>query len=214
MNTQLKLKFYYEHVLGIHYHETNHALYHAMTDDIVQKFVDPLNLPKDAVIYDLDPGPGNFLKYMKDQGYTAVTGITLDREDANNLLKQGYSISFADTNFLANPDESVDMIFARHTLSQSPFPYISLLEYNRVLKPNGYLYIDVPTPNSALKHESNRNQFSIMDREMWLNLLQRTGFDVQWYDYRVPMKYLDGSGEFEEHCYVFICRRRRPVDIK
>ena len=200
--------------MGTHYHETNQTLYHSMTDDIAKKFIDPLNLAKDAVIYDLEPGPGNFLKHMRDQGYTNVTGITLDRTDASNLMTEGHSVSFSDINFLANPDESVDMIFARHTLSQSPFPYISLLEYNRALKPNGVLFVDVPTPNSELKHESNRNQFSVMDREMWLSLLKRTGFDIQWYDYRVPMKYLDGTGTFEEHCYVFICRRRRPVDIK
>jgi len=106
------------------------------------------------------------------------------------------------------------MLFCRHSLEHSPFPFISLLEYNRVLKQKGYLYIEVPAPDGARKHESNRNHYSIMGRSMWLSLLQRSGFDVNWYDYEFPVRF-DETGEIvKEQYYIFVCTRRRPVDVK
>jgi SAM-dependent methyltransferase len=117
-------------------------------------------------------------------------------------------------NFLSDADESVDLLFCRHSLEHSPFPYITLIEYNRVLKPCGVLYVEVPAPDCELAHERNRNHFSIMGRQMWLSLLERTGFDVEWHEYEFPVNFADDRGTVQERYYIFVCRRRRPMDIK
>jgi SAM-dependent methyltransferase len=104
------------------------------------------------------------------------------------------------------------MLFCRHSLEHSPFPYITLLEYNRVLRPNGYLYIEVPAPDGDRPHEENRNHYSILGRSMWLSLLKRSGFDVTWYNYEFPMM-LEGQ-QLTEKYYIFVCQRKRPVDVK
>jgi hypothetical protein len=83
-----------------------------------------------------------------------------------------------------------------------------------VLKPNGLLYIEVPSPDSDRTHETNKNHFSILGKTMWLSLLQRTGFTVTWYDFEFPLNFDDGSDSVTERYYVFVCRRRMPVDIK
>jgi len=214
MNTQLKLKFYYDHVLGTVYHEGESHFHKSVTKDVISRFVDPKNIAKDAKILDLGCGPGYFLDEMRDRGYTNLEGVTLSIEDANGCISKGHRVRRSDMNFLEDRDESVDMLFCRHSLEHSPFPYITLLEYNRILKPGGFLYIEVPSPDCDQPHQDNKNHYSILDRKMWLALLQRTGFDIQWYDYEFPVEFLDERGKVQERYYIFLCHRRRPVDIK
>jgi SAM-dependent methyltransferase len=212
MNTNLKLKFYYEHVLGQVYAEGHSPFHKDITADVVTRFVDPLNLPKHAEIIDLGCGPGYFLDQMTARGYSNVTGLTLSADDIDICAAAGHQVVRSDMNFLSNRDESVDMLFCRHSLEHSPFPYITLLEYNRVLRPNGYLYIEVPAPDGERPHEENRNHYSILGRSMWLSLLKRSGFDVTWYNYEFPMM-LEGQ-QLTEKYYIFVCQRKRPVDVK
>jgi SAM-dependent methyltransferase len=212
MNTNLKLKFYYEHVLGQVYAEGESPFHRDITQDVVTRFIDPLNLPKHAEILDLGCGPGYFLDAMKQRDFTNVTGVTLSTDDIDTANKKQHRVVRSDMNFLSNRDESVDMLFCRHSLEHSPFPYITLLEYNRVLRPNGYLYIEVPAPDGERPHEENRNHYSILGRSMWLSLLKRSGFDVTWYDYEFPI--MMESQRITEKYYVFVCQRKRPVDVK
>jgi SAM-dependent methyltransferase len=214
MNIPLKLKFYYDFVLGQVYDEGHSPFHKSITADVVTRFIDPLNLPKTANIIDLGSGAGYFLDEMKSREYTAVRGITMSREDADLARQNGHTVAQGDMNFLSDRDESVDLLFSRHSLEHSPFPYITLLEYNRVLKNAAYLYIEVPAPNCEGRHEENKNHYSVLDRTMWLQLLQRTGFDIQWFDYTFPIDFTDGRGRIEEHYYIFVCQRRRSVDVK
>lgn len=212
MNAQLKLKFYYDHILSQVYAEGESPYHKDVTYDVVERFVKPLDLPKNSYILDLGCGPGYFLDNMKELGYTNVHGLTMSTEDVETNLAKGNQVRRADMNFLADRDETVDMLFCRHSLEHSPFPYISLLEYNRVLKPKGYLYIEVPQPDCDRQHEENRNHYSILGRSMWLQLLSRSGFDVNWYEYELPVVFEDQ--QYMEKYYIFVCQRKRPVDVK
>ena len=214
MNTQLKLKFYYEHVLGQVYSEGESPYHKTITEDVVARFIDPLNIPKTAAILDLGCGSGYFLDEMQKRGYTNVAGVTMGTDDIELCTARGHKVRKGDINFLPDPDESIDMLFCRHSLEHSPFPYITLLEYNRVLKQLGTLYIEVPAPDNERTHEDNKNHYSILGRTMWLNLLKRAGFDVNWYDYEFPIQFNDTGEQFTERYYIFVCTRRRPVDVK
>jgi len=211
----VKLKFYYEHVLTQVYAEGESQYHASITKDVVERFIDPLNLSRDACILDLGCGPGYFLDAMRERQFTNVTGVTLSLEDIDLCKKHGFDVRHADMNFLDNRDESVDLLFCRHSLEHSPFPFLTLLEYNRVLRPGAYLYIEVPRPDAARPQEHNRNHYSILGKTMWLSLLQRTGFDVNWYEYEFPVKKSnDESQTWLEQYYVFVCRRTKPVDVK
>lgn len=214
MNTQLKLKFYYEHVLGQVYSEGESPYHKTITEDVVARFIDPLNIPKTAAILDLGCGSGYFLDEMQKRGYTNVAGVTMGADDIELCTARGHKVRKGDINFLPDPDESIDMLFCRHSIEHSPFPYITLLEYNRVLKPSGTLYIEVPAPDNERSHEENKNHYSILGRTMWLNLLKRAGFDINWYDYEFPVTFNDTGEVFTERYYIFVCTRRRPVDVK
>ena len=160
----LKLKFYNEWLYTAHiYDEGPSPMHDSLTAQMIEKYIDPLNLPKNSKILDLGCGPGYFLDGMKERGYTDVTGVTLSPGDIKICEDKGHTIKMYDLSFLPQKDgyydESVDFIFLRHALEHSPFPIISLIEYNRVLKQGAKIYIEVPAPDCDRKHEMNLNHY-------------------------------------------------------
>ena len=213
MNDIVKLRFYYEYILGQVYDEGESPFHKQVTEDVVKKFIDPLDLPLDAYILDLGCGPGFFLDEMKTRGYTNSLGVTLSPDDYDLCNANGHQARKSDINFLEELDESVDLIFCRHAIEHSPFPYITLLEYNRVLKPHGKMYIEVPAPDSERIHENNKNHYSILGDAMWSSLLVRSGFDVNKFTYSCEVSNKNGDNWIEKSL-IYMCERRFPIDIK
>jgi SAM-dependent methyltransferase len=210
----VKLKFYYDFVLGQVYDEGESPFHQTITADVTRRFIDPLELPKSSAILDLGCGQGYWLDEMRQRGFTNVLGLTLGRDNFEHCTKQGHRVELRDMNFLTERAESQDLLFSRHSLEHSPFPYITLLEYNRVLRAGGCLYIEVPAPDCQQQHENNRNHYSILGKTMWLSLLQRTGFDANWFDYEFPVTFADHRGTVLEKYFIFLCRKQMSVDVK
>lgn len=220
----IKLKFYYEYLINQHVYDEGDSAYHKqLTTQVVQTYVDPLKLPKDANILDLGCGPGYFLDEMKSRGYTNTTGITLSPGDIGLCLSKGHNIKKYDLSFLPQhhgfTDESVDFIFLRHALEHSAFPIFSLMEYNRVLKQGAKIYIEVPAPDCDRKHEFNLNHYSILGSTQLIALLQRTGFDVNQcnglqFDLDIPTGEENKTQRVKEIFYCILATKARPLDIK
>lgn len=213
MTDLIKLKFYYEYILGQVYAEGESPFHKQITEDVVKQFFDPLQIPLDARILDLGCGPGFFLDETKSRGYTNTVGVTLSTDDIKLCEQKGHTVKKSDISFLDDLDESVDFIFCRHALEHSPFPYITLLEYNRILKLQSNMYIEVPAPDSERLHEANKNHYSILGDSMWANLLVRSGFDVQKFTYSCQVKN-DIGEEWEEKSLIYLCQKRFPIDVK
>jgi SAM-dependent methyltransferase len=227
INTTLdlvKLKFYNEWLYTAHIYDEGDSQFHKeLTTQVVNTYVDPLNLPKDAKILDLGCGPGYFLDEMKSREYTDVIGVTLSPGDIKLCEDKGHTIKKYDLSFLPQKDgyydESVDFIFLRHALEHSPYPIFSLMEYNRVLKQGGKIYIEVPAPNCDRKHEFNLNHYSILGDQMIVALLQRTGFDLNLFnslEFDLGIKDTpDGEArKVREKFYCILATKARPLDIK
>ena len=72
------------------YSEPEEGNFHtALIEDLVPKIVDPLQLPKDAMVLDVGCGYGAFMNLMRTRGYTNVTGITLSKEDLDACRRRG-----------------------------------------------------------------------------------------------------------------------------
>ena len=78
----IKLKFYNEWLYTAHIYDEGDGKFHQqLTKQVVETYIDPLNLAKDAHILDMGSGPGYFLDEMRDRGYTNVHGVTLSPGD-------------------------------------------------------------------------------------------------------------------------------------
>ena len=220
----VKLKFYNEWLYTAHiYDEGDSPMHKTLTAKVVKDYVDPLNLPKNAKILDLGCGPGYFLDEMKQRGYTDLTGVTLSPGDVQICEKNGHTIKKYDLSFLPQKDgyfdESVDFIFLRHALEHSPYPIFSLMEYNRVLKQFGKIYIEVPAPDCDRRHEYNLNHYSILGEHQLIALLQRTGFNIdkfQTIEFEINGKNPSTNEDFKatEKFYCIVATKQRPLDIK
>jgi len=228
----VKLKFYNEWLYTAHiYDEGDSQMHSALTKSVVEKYIDPLEIKKDAKILDLGCGPGYFLDEMKERGYTDLTGVTLSPGDIKICEDKGHTIKKYDLSFLPQKDgyydESVDFIFLRQALEHSPYPIFSLMEYNRVLKQFGKLYIEVPAPDSERKHEWNLNHYSIFGEQQLAALLDRCGFVINQFDnfefeINVPTEQsvaIDNNNPssfttMNEKFYCLVATKQRPLDIK
>lgn len=220
----VKLKFYIEYLYQCHIYDEGDSQFHKeLTTQVVKTYVDPLNLNKNATILDLGCGPGYFLDEMKLRGYTNVLGVTLSPGDIKLCEDKGHKIAKYDLSFIPHidgyHDESVDFIFLRHALEHSPFPIISLMEYNRLLKQGSKMYIEVPAPNCERKHEWNLNHYSILGEQQLLALLNRTGFEVNIlnsleFDLGVKDTHDGEIKKVREKFYCIMATKQRPLDIK
>jgi ubiquinone/menaquinone biosynthesis C-methylase UbiE len=199
-------------------------MHKGLTEQVVKQYIDPLNIPKDAKILDLGCGPGYFLDEMKKREYTDLTGVTLSPGDIKVCEDKGHTIKKYDLSFLPQSegyyDESVDFLFLRHALEHSPYPIFSLMEYNRVLKQFGKIYIEVPQPGCERRHEQNLNHYSILGQDQLAALIVRTGFnidrfenfefDIEFPNPEDPSKPLQAREKF----YCIVATKQRPLDIK
>lgn len=220
----VKLKFYNEWLYATHIYDEGDSQFHKeLTSQVVKTYIDPLNIPKNAKILDLGCGPGYFLDEMKDRGYTDVVGVTLSPGDIEICEKKGHIIKKYDLSFLPQKDgyydESVDFIFLRHALEHSPYPIFSLMEYNRILKQGGKMYIEVPAPDCDRRHEYNLNHYSILGANQLAALLDRTGFKINGFnnlefDLNVKSNENEEAKVCKEKYYCVTVTKDRPLDVK
>ncbi len=136
-------------------------------------------LPAGARVLDVGAGQGPALEWFGNAGFD-IRGIMLCTSDLVECQKKNFLVSLTDQN--AMPEhwtERYDCVWARHVLEHSPIPYFTLTEFNRVLKPGGVLYVEVPLPGTSCLHETNRNHYSVLTEGMWGSLITRAGFVVE-----------------------------------
>ena len=105
-----------------------------------------------------------------------VTGITTDKEIYGNLKSKGFEILNRPQDSTGEKDSSFDLIFAYRTLEKSPYPYFVLKEFNRILKPDGILYVS--TRAFGKNEQIKPDEFSLLPAEQWQELFIRTGFNI------------------------------------
>jgi len=219
----IKLKFYNEWLYTSHIYDEGDSNYHKeLTKQVVETYIDPLNLDKNSVILDLGCGPGYFLDEMKQRSFTNCIGVTLSPGDIKICEDKGHKIKQYDLSFIPQSDgyydESVDFIFLRHALEHSPYPIFSLMEYNRILKQNAKMYIEVPQPDCDRQHEYNLNHYSIFGHNQLAALLQRTGFNIDKFNnLDFDLNIIDENQQektVKEKFYCIVVTKQRPLDIK
>lgn len=157
------------------YPEESSPIHTQLTAMAIDHLFSNYTIPYGTLVLDVGCGQGVALKHFVERGCRPV-GITLNTTDLEECRKQGYTVAQMDQSFLEFPDATFDLIWARHVVEHSIFPYFTLTEFARVLKPGGMLYLEVPATETTYKHELNPNHYSILSHTMWLSLLGRSGF--------------------------------------
>ncbi len=168
------------------YPEPPTPLHSQITRQMWEKVKDEAKVAANWKILDVGCGQGVALEIFRAEGLAAI-GITLNPEDVQVCQRRGFDVRAMDQSFLDFAAAEFDLIWCRHCLEHSIFPFFTLSEFHRVLKPQGFLYVEVPAPNTSCHHENNPNHYSVLDKSMWLSLLTRSGFAVKnIYDINLP----------------------------
>lgn len=159
------------------YPEAPSPIHTRLTADAINHLFTNYPPPPHALVLDVGCGQGVALHHFVERGCRPV-GVTLNQTDVEECQRQGYTVAQMDQSFLEFEDTTFDLIWARHVAEHSIFPYFTLTEFSRVLKPGGWVYLEVPGAETTYKHELNKNHYSILSHTMWLSLLERSGFHI------------------------------------
>ena len=169
---------YRELCLSHVYSEPDTNMHMMVMDHMIPKFVNAYNLDSSKKILDIGCGQGYGMLKFVELGCTDVSGLTLSANDAEAARARGFAVVEEDMSFQSVEDEDYDVLFARHSLEHSPYPLLTLLEFNRILKPGGIDYIEMPSPQCTRALEEYDNHYAIMGAQQWRALMIRAGFDT------------------------------------
>jgi 2-polyprenyl-3-methyl-5-hydroxy-6-metoxy-1,4-benzoquinol methylase len=185
------------------YPEAPTTLHDSVTNEALSHLLQHFPLSPGAAVLDVGCGQGVALDRFCSLGFH-VTGINLDLADIQICRDKGHQVLQMDQSFLEFPDESFDLVWARHVIEHSIFPFFTLSGFSRVLKPGGMLYLEVPGGETTFRHELNPNHYSILSHTMWLSLMERVGLPAQ-----DAQKYYLGSEHGPDEYWGFYGRKVR-----
>jgi ubiquinone/menaquinone biosynthesis C-methylase UbiE len=105
-------------------------------------------------ILDVGCGTGLHTEWFNRQGIE-TWGITINREEIKK--RRHKNVDFGDMCNIPFGAEQFDCVFALGSVEHTFAPFVALCEFNRVLKPGGWLFFDMP----------NIYNMEVMDPEYW-----------------------------------------------
>ena len=126
-------------------------------------------------------GPGGILHWFAGCGATVV-GCDLDPEAIAYAQQQGVQIVAGDINAVLGAHPPVDIVVLSHVLEHMPHSITFLQQARRMLKPGGYLYVEVPGMHCPRANLARTHQivhlyyFTLTTLKMCLS---RAGFNLE-----------------------------------
>jgi SAM-dependent methyltransferase len=174
--------------------------------DVIERVIGSFaaKLPAGATVLDVGCGQGPALRWFRDHGFRPE-GIALG-EDVRVCRELGFKDCVYECDQNNMPEgwsETLDAVWARHVAEHSPIPLFTLTEYWRVLKPGGWLYLEVPAPGTVAGHTRNPNHYSVFTPDAWGALLEKAGF-IGWETYlQIPVPLQIGPDLY----FAFTCQK-------
>ena len=161
------------------YSEPDTPLHQNLINQVVPSLMKNPTGPKPGEkMVDIGCGSGYVFDKFLEHGLKKedMIGVTMGEEDLKVVKEKGYEAYPYDMTFTDFADDSFDFGIVRHCLEHSAWPYLTLMEFNRIMKKGGRMYIEMPAPGGDRKLEHWQNHYSVMGREMWGSLMVRSGF--------------------------------------
>ena len=197
------------------YSELDSDMHMMLIDKMLPEFVRFIP-DRQTRLLDVGCGRGYASLKFKGLGYHHITAITLNDEDVEATRQRGIDCYKMDMTFLRFDEKSFDALWVRHALEHSPFPYLTLLEFNRILSPGGFIYVEMPMPDTPRHLESWPNHYSVFGGQLWISLFSRSGFTDRVKTCIQPTLQQDnvnGGKPFEEGYHVFVLQKIRDETI-
>ncbi len=182
------------------YPEPESQIHRDITEKVWKEIVRPA-LPPNGKILDIGCGEGCAMELFKAAGFEA-RGVAATKEDVNACEAKGLDCHLGDMHDLREGNTLFCLVWMRHVLEHSPFPLMALSEAKKFLASGGWLYVEVPAPDTACQHEMNKNHYSVFGQRAWKALLVKAGFEVcreEQLDFRTPA----GADRY----FLFLCRK-------
>ena len=146
----------------------------SMAKQVIENWVTKLTTCNNVL--DVGCGQGDMQEWFEELGLE-YTGVTLGI-DYLVATRANRNVSKQDYTFLSYPDNSFDLIFARHSLEHSFSPILSLMEWHRVA--TSWLCLILPTP--SYWGVAGRNHYSVVNASQAKFLMGRAGWVPIWED--------------------------------
>jgi SAM-dependent methyltransferase len=197
------------------YSEHDSDLHRMLIDKMLPEFIRFIPDRRSRLL-DVGCGQGYASQRFKAMGYQHVTAITLNDEDVLATRNRGIDCHKMDMTFLGFEEKAFDALWVRHALEHSPFPYLTLLEFNRVLNSDGFIYIEMPKPDTPRALENWPNHYSIIGQLMWSSLFNRSGFHIRVktdLEVMLQMEQINDGKPFLQANHLFVLQKCRDEMI-
>lgn len=108
--------------------------------NIISKYFDR----ESNLLVDVGCAKGGFLTFAKEQGFTHILGIDMNRICLDLLSKQGIPSAYGSAESIPLANGLADLIYSNNVLEHVYNMSAVILEARRALKDNGLLYIEAP----------------------------------------------------------------------
>ena len=157
---------------------------------------------KKKFILDVGCGDGYAMEKMIEMGYENVQGLTLHKEEYDTCKDKELNVHLMNYNFSQMMDRFFHVLWMRQSLQFSFQPYYTMLELNRVLRINGWVYIEVPdTSNPGLP-------LATLDKDTYERLFRASGFEIIQSD-SITLS----SGDISEKHNFFALVKRQNINL-
>jgi len=147
---------------------------------MVVRLLEASAVSSDARILDVGCASGRLIEALKSRGHDVVTGVDVSAEAIAACRERGLAdVHVMPADHLEFPEASYDVLIASDVLEHIEDDRRALLEWRRVLKPRGQLFIFVPAFMFLWsQHDVVNHHFRRYDRDALQARLLEAGFDV------------------------------------
>ena len=164
----------YDDLYTSNYHNDNTCHTTSIIKNDIIKYV-----PRGSKILDVGCSIGNALYMMTGLGYKP-TGVDISNVAISKCIARGFSARVGTTYDTRLPDNCVDALTCTDVLEHVPRDLVnkSILEFCRVVKPGGYIFLQIATgveknrkfDSITRRHGLDNLHITCMSQDSWVNI--------------------------------------------
>ena len=165
----------------------NLAFHVSISQQVFQRVLKSIPSEQRTSVLDVGCANGFARKMFAEAGFTSYHGLTSRIEDISGCphdwaadKEMSSEFTKADMHNIALWENVLpfSLIWARHIVEHSPIPLFLLEALRDQLAPDGFLYVEVPSPSTPCEHFRNANHYSCFSQEGWWSLFHKAGLEV------------------------------------